>query len=241
MRDKDLQDAVTVYDFLRKKYLYWLESLSLLRSISEGVTAVRKLEALVVVSCYKGTYKLDGLTCWQKAKEARQLIELLRDARHFILSYKQAMEIAPLQVYASALVFSPTRSLIRELFEKEEPNWIMLKPSVESDWNACLQTLEGHDDSVTSVAFSADSQRVVSGSRDKTVKIWDMATGACVQMLKGHNDSVNLVAFSADSQQVASGSSGRKVKIWDMATGTCMQMLEGYNDSINSIAFLADG
>ncbi|KAH6995462.1 NACHT domain-containing protein [Ilyonectria sp. MPI-CAGE-AT-0026] len=90
MSDKDLQDAGIVYKFLRKKYLYWLESLSLLRSMSEGVTAVQKLEALV------------------KTKEARQLTELLRDARRFILSYKQAIEIALLQVYISALVFSPS-------------------------------------------------------------------------------------------------------------------------------------
>lgn len=54
--DKDLQDAGIVYEFLRKKYLYWLESLSLLRSMSEGVMAVQKLEALVV-SCHKFMYK----------------------------------------------------------------------------------------------------------------------------------------------------------------------------------------
>ncbi|KAF9775894.1 hypothetical protein IL306_005972, partial [Fusarium sp. DS 682] len=135
------------------------------------------------------------------------------------------MEIAPLQVYASALVFSPIRSLIRELFEKEEPNWITLKPSVESDWNACLQTFEGHDDSVTSVAFSADGQQVASGSGDKTIKIWDTATGACVQTLYGHSAWVNSVAFSADSQQVASGSNDKTVKIWDVATDTCVQTL----------------
>ncbi|KAF6525555.1 hypothetical protein HZS61_011350 [Fusarium oxysporum f. sp. conglutinans] len=223
MRDKDLQDAVTVHDFLRKKYLYWLESLSLLRSMSEGVTAVQKLEALVV-----------------KTKEARQLTELLRDARRFILSHKRAMEIAPLQVYASALVFSPTRSLIRELFEKDEPNWIMLKPSVESDWNACLQTLEGHHSSVTSVAFSADGQRVASGSSDETVKIWDAVTGACVQTLEGHDDSVTSVAFSADGQRVASGSSDETVKIWDAATGACVQTLEGHHNSVDSVAFSAD-
>ncbi|KAK7219801.1 hypothetical protein V2G26_007804 [Clonostachys chloroleuca] len=177
--------------------------------MSEGVMAVRKLEALVV-----------------KNKEARQLMELLRDARRFILSHKRAMEIAPLQVYASALVFSPTRSLIRELFEKEEPNWITLKPSVESDWNACLQTLEGHDDWVMSVAFSADGQRVASGSRDKTVKIWDTAMGACVQTPKGHGASVNSVVFSADGQRLASGSSDETVKIWDAATGACVQTLK---------------
>jgi hypothetical protein len=48
MGDKDVQDTEIVHDFLRKKYLYWLESLSLLRSMSEGVIAVQKLEALVV-------------------------------------------------------------------------------------------------------------------------------------------------------------------------------------------------
>jgi hypothetical protein len=56
--DKDLEDAEIVHDFLQKKYLYWIESLSLLRSMSEGVREVQKLEALVV-SCYKFIYKLE--------------------------------------------------------------------------------------------------------------------------------------------------------------------------------------
>ncbi|KAM6516800.1 hypothetical protein FSOLCH5_007742 [Fusarium solani] len=223
MSNKDLQDAGAVHDFLRKKYLYWLESLSLLRTMSEGVMAVQKLEALV------------------KTKEARQLTELLRDARRFILSHKRAIEIAPLQVYASALVFSPTRSLIRELFEKEEPNWITLKPSVESDWNACLQTLDGHGRSVLSVAFSADGQRLASGSVDRTVKVWDTATGACVQTLEGHGQSVYAVAFSADGQRLASGSVDKTVKVWDAATGACVQTLKGHGSSVFSVAFSADG
>ncbi|PNP53257.1 hypothetical protein FNYG_15766 [Fusarium nygamai] len=166
VNDNDLKAQGIVHDFVQKKYLNWLESLSLLRSMSEGVMAVQKLEALV------------------KTKEARQLTELLRDARRFILFHKQAIEIAPLQVYASALVFSPTSSLIRELFQKEEPNWITLKPNVESDWNACLQTLKGHRNSVNSVAFSADGQRLASGSDDKTIKVWDRAIGTCVQTLE---------------------------------------------------------
>ncbi|KAL6904131.1 hypothetical protein GGI43DRAFT_311637 [Trichoderma evansii] len=221
--DKDLEDAGIVHDFLQKKYLYWLESLSLLHSMSEGVREVQKLQALV------------------KTKEARQLTELLQDARRFILSHKRAIEIAPLQVYASALVFSPTRSLIRELFEKEEPNWITLKPNLESDWNACLQTLEGHGDWVSSVAFSADSQRLASGSHDKTVKVWDAATGACVQTLEGHGNLVSSVAFSADSQRLASGSRDKTVKVWDVVTGACVQTLEGHGDWVSSVAFSADG
>ncbi|RFN45007.1 nwd1 protein [Fusarium flagelliforme] len=220
--DKDLEDVRIVHDFLQKKYLYWLESLSLLRSMSEGVREVQKLEALV------------------KTKEARQLTKLLRDARRFILSHKRAIEITPLQVYASALVFSPTRSLIRELFEKEEPDWITLKPSVESDWNACLQTLKGHGDWVSSVAFSADSQRLASGSHDKMIKIWDAATGTCVQTLKGYSSSVFSVAFSMDGQRLALGSDDNTIKIWDAAIGACMQTVEGHSGSVNSVAFSAD-
>lgn len=102
---------------------------------------------------------------------------------------------------------------------------MILKPRMEADWNACLQTLEGHGGSVTSVAFSADGQRLASGSRDKTVKIWDAATGACVQTLEGHSGWVRSVAFSADGRWLASGSHDETVKIWDAATGACVQML----------------
>jgi hypothetical protein len=51
MRDKVLQDGGVVHDFFQKKYLYWLESLSLLRSLSEGAMAVQKLEGLIVSCC----------------------------------------------------------------------------------------------------------------------------------------------------------------------------------------------
>ncbi|KPA39026.1 nwd1 protein [Fusarium langsethiae] len=54
---------------------------------------------------------------------------------------------------------------------------------MEADWNACLQTLEGHGGLVNSVVFSADGQRLASGSDNNTVKIWDAATGACEQTL----------------------------------------------------------
>jgi len=160
--------------------------------------------------------------------------------RRFILHHKWAIENSPLQVYASALVFSPARSLTKELFTQEEPEWVTTKPTIEDDWNAVLQTLEGHSGWVWSVAFSHDSKLLASASDDETVKIWDASTGSCQQTLEGHSGSVNSVAFSHDSKLLASASDDETVKIWDASTGSCQQTLEGHSDQVNSVAFSHD-
>ncbi|KAF2183979.1 NACHT-domain-containing protein, partial [Zopfia rhizophila CBS 207.26] len=147
----DLQDGGAVDTFIRKKYLYWLEALSLCRSMSNGVVSIAKLEASI-----------------QKRADAFALSELVRDARRFILYHKWVIENSPLQAYTSALMFSPTRSLIRGLFKEEEPKSITIKPEMRDKWGACLQTIEGHSDWVNSVAFSHDSARLASASADNT-------------------------------------------------------------------------
>src|SRR5881394_3648625 len=110
--------------------------------------------------------------------------------------HKWAIENNPLQAYTSALLFSPARSLIRCLFKEEEPKLIAIKPTMRDEWSACLQTLEGHSQSVSSVAFSHDSARLASASYDSTVKIWDASSGECLQTLEGHSHAVWSVAFS---------------------------------------------
>jgi WD40 repeat protein len=109
------------------------------------------------------------------------------------MHFKRAMEQSPLQAYTSALVFSPACSLIRGLFKEEEPKWITIKPAAEDNWNACLQTLEGHSSSVSSVAFSHDSTRLASASHDRTVKIWDASSGECLQTLEIGKSLVNIL------------------------------------------------
>jgi WD40 repeat protein len=102
-------------------------------------------------------------------------------------------------VYASALVFSPSRSITRNHFENEEPKWIIRKPAMADNWSACLQTLEGHRDWVSSVAWSHDATRLASASSDNKVKIWDPATGQCVSTLEGYSDLRNLQFHQSNS------------------------------------------
>jgi WD40 repeat protein len=106
--------------------------------------------------------------------------------------HKGAIEGYPLQTYASALLFSPAGSLIRQLFQHEEPETISIRPALSDGWSACLQTLEGHSSYVYSVALSHDSARLASASYDRTVKIWDASSGACLQTLEGHGGTVRL-------------------------------------------------
>jgi WD40 repeat protein len=120
-----------------------------------------------------------------------RLVPLVQDARRFIMYHKGAIEGYPLQTYAAALLFSPTGSLIRQLFRHEEPETISIRPALSDGWSACLQTLEGHGSPVRSVAFSHDSARLASASGDSTVKIWDAHSGACLQTLEGHSGLVS--------------------------------------------------
>ena len=88
------------------------------------------------------------------------------------------------------------------------------KPDVPKPSGKALQTLTGHTDAVWSVAFSPDGQRIVSGSDDKTVKIWDANNGKELKTLTGHY-TVWSVAFSPDGQRIVSGSRDNTLKIWD--------------------------
>ncbi|KAF2678151.1 hypothetical protein K458DRAFT_395222 [Lentithecium fluviatile CBS 122367] len=220
MYDSDvLQSGGTIDSFLRKKYLYWLEALSVCKSMSKGVALMTKLEALT-----------------NERAATSSTIEVVRDARRIIMYYKSAIESSPLQVYASALLFSPTRSVIRTLSKYEEPKSIVIKPGMQDKWSGCLSTLEGHSGLVNSVAFSHDSIRLASASDDNTVKVWDPRSGDCLSTLEGHSGRVNSVAFSHDSTRLASTSNDRTVKVWQPRSGDCLRTLE-VGKFLRSISF----
>ncbi|KAF4230403.1 hypothetical protein CNMCM6457_005979 [Aspergillus fumigatiaffinis] len=209
------------FSFLQSHLLHWIEAMSLLDIISEVPGVIQRLQSIA-----------------QNAKDF-EISELLYDAWRFILKNRQIAETAPLQLYSTGLIFAPKNSVIRKTFERELSTWSQL-PRVEETWSGELQALEGHYDTVRSVAFSPNGQLLASGSFDKTIKLWNASIGELRQTLEGHSGSVCSVVFSPDAQLLASGSYDKTIKLWDVSTGELRQTLEGHYALVRSLAFSPD-
>ncbi|KAL4893708.1 putative wd40 protein [Aspergillus ambiguus] len=188
--------------FLKRHFLHWLEAMSLMGVLSETLEMMVTLQESIQDNANPG------------------FSIFLSGAIQFIHRHAQMASATPLQLYASALIFTPASSIVRENFEPDRSPWI----------NALPQTLEGHLDCVNAVAFSPDGQTVVSGSVDETINLWNAATGEQLQTLEGHSGST-----------IISGSSDKTIKLWNAATGEQLQTLEGHLGSINAVAFSPNG
>lgn len=151
-----LVDDCQIHKFLRNHFLHWLEALSLIGKVSEGCDAVielsKYLSTLKVSDCLVPSMSSTLIIETKPDKDAEFRV-LVHDAKRFILKNRPIIEMAPLQVNSSALIFSPTKSVIKGLFLNQAPRWIKNMPSVEDNWGALLQTLEGHLRPVYAVAF----------------------------------------------------------------------------------------
>jgi len=103
------------------------------------------------------------------------------------------------------------------------------------------KTLTGHSDSVQSVVYSPDGRYLASGSGDKNIKIWEVATGKQLRTLTGHSDTVSSVLYSPDGRYLASGSNDKNIKIWEVATGKQLRTLTGHYGEVYSVIYSPDG
>ena len=103
------------------------------------------------------------------------------------------------------------------------------------------EKVQGVNTPVVSVAFSADSKRIVTGRGDKTARLWDATTGALQLELKDHTGEVMSAAFSPDGKQVATAHDGGNLKVWDARTGAVHLDLKAHKNRVARVVYSPDG
>lgn len=102
------------------------------------------------------------------------------------------------------------------------------------------KTLIGHTDYVWSVRFTPDGKYLLSCSKDKTIRIWDVATWKTVRIIRGHRSDVWALAVSANSRFIASGGRESEIYIWSFR-GRLIRKLKGHRKGVISLLFSTDG
>lgn len=124
----------------------------------------------------------------------------------------------------------PKKASTRRVSEAVPPK---LSPGVK-----LVRTLRGHTGEIGRIAWSPDGRMLASPSNDRTIRLWDTATGECLRTLRGHKGKVYSVAFDPTSRILASGSHDHTVKLWEVDTGKIFHTFEGNeHDWFTSVSF----
>ncbi|KAJ3337036.1 POC1 centriolar protein A, partial [Entophlyctis luteolus] len=161
--------------------------------------------------------------------------ELLTDVARLAARFHPALDFNPLHIYQSALTFTPQQTKLCQLYHSLAGGKVTASPDLT--WGPLVSSMFGHSDPVTSVAFNHDGSLIASGSRDKTVRVWNPLSGALVSELKGHSHHVNSVAFNHDGSLIATGCADETVRVWNPLSGALVSELKGHSHHVNSVAF----
>ena len=193
----------------------------------------------------------------------------IKDVIKFVQNFAGVIDKSTPHLYLSALPFSPSNSVMANGLVKKFAGIAQVAVGQHHDWPRNEHVLQGHTAGVLSVAFSPDGRHIVSGSSDKTIRVWNVQTvvrqvgnslqgytsqpsvpvslpldkGHIVNSLQGNPGQVMSVAFSPDGMCIVSGSSDLKtIQVWNAQTGAQVgNPLHGHTDQVSSVAFSPDG
>ncbi|EPQ54156.1 WD40 repeat-like protein, partial [Gloeophyllum trabeum ATCC 11539] len=165
---------------------------------------------------------------------------LISDAYRLVLDFQKVIRESTMQLYASALAFIPNCTLLR-YYESELSSSVRMTTPRTDNWDVCNLVLEGHTGPVRALSFYPDGSRLVSGSEDNDLRLWNLADGQCLMHLCGHSGPVNSVAVSGDGNYIASGSDDGTIRTWHAVTGQCLTVFKKTRGGVISVTFSSDG
>jgi WD40 repeat protein len=225
--------------FCQHHLLHWIEVISLLGQVPTVHEILPDAMAWCKVSERGCRITRSVTNTWTQKHAAGECVELLGDIRRVIEAYGHPITSHVLQVYYTALYRMPRCALL-EASDAMVKRGFYFSTMREARWPALLQTFNCQS-AVFCVAYSLDGRHIVSGSFDKTVRIWDAIAGKEVSRLKGHTDSVLSVAFSPNGRHIVSGSHDRTLRMWDAFAGKEVSKLNGHMNWVTSVALSSDG
>lgn len=203
--------------------------------------------------------KLMAPTAAERPKNTQEILDKLASLSQELSQPKLVTHV----IDNTSIQISQNISIVQPLAEKYQNKWLLggmaalvvglggygiwqfyhSSPSqpVASETISLVKTLDGHSSYVNYLVISPDGQTLFSGSADKTIKVWDIATGKEVRTLTGHASSVNYLLISSDGQTLFSASADKTIKIWDVATGKEIHTLTGHSSFVNSLNISPDG
>jgi len=130
--------------------------------------------------------------------------------------------------------------LLREVQSQTEVQQLIDQLQSQEVYPGLIQTFEGHKSKVSAVAYSKDGNLAVTGSNDKTIKVWDLNTGECMQTMTGHRGQITCISFTPDEQHLITGSWDNTLKLWQLANGSCLRTYSGHTKYVNAVVVTPD-
>jgi WD40 repeat protein len=141
---------------------------------------------------------------------------------------------------AFLLGISPLQSTAEHTLSTLGPPYLRLLWTASRESPALVRTLTGHEDWVNALALTPDGRYALSGSNDRTLKLWDVATGQSRLTFRGHTGPVHAVAISPDGRDALSGSTDATLMLWDMTSGQPRLLFGKHEGPVYAVAITPD-
>jgi WD40 repeat protein len=176
-----------------------------------------------------------------KAKASHhQLRTLLSDGYRFALSHQATIEAGALQVYHSALPFTPHDTLLYKTYAAEEAKSMHVLRGLPAEWSPCLASLAGGHGSITSVTYSHDGALFALGYDSEFITVREASSGELLSSFKyPASQEILSLAFLPGDKYLVAGTTTRTIAQWSVLTASIVRSYEGHSAATTCVAVCA--